>query len=124
VTNLPGGAANSPSASRRSSFLPKASSPKIAETSKAASSPSSNVTNKVAIERPFQRQSISTVLSYTFSMLSRQSLLRAARTAAPRQSAVLTQTRSFASPASGSDNVKPPVAVYGLDGTYATALVR
>lgn len=57
-------------------------------------------------------------------MLSRQSLLRAARTAVPRQSAVLSQTRAFASPASGSDQVKPPVAVYGLDGTYATALVR
>ena len=62
--------------------------------------------------------------SYTFRMLSRQSLLRAARTAAPRQSAILSQTRSFASPASTSDKVKPPVAVYGLDGTYATALVR
>lgn len=57
-------------------------------------------------------------------MLSRQSLLRAVRTAAPRQSAILSQTRAFASPASGSDQVKPPVAVYGLDGTYATALVR
>lgn len=55
-------------------------------------------------------------------MLSRQSLLRAVRTAAPRQSAILSQTRAFASPASGSDQVKPPVAVYGLDGTYATAL--
>ncbi|KAJ9158368.1 OSCP-domain-containing protein [Coniochaeta hoffmannii] len=55
-------------------------------------------------------------------MLSRQSLLRAARSAAPRQSAILSQTRSFASPASTSDKVKPPVAVYGLDGTYATAL--
>ncbi|KAB5582520.1 mitochondrial ATP synthase subunit 5-like protein [Coniochaeta sp. 2T2.1] len=54
-------------------------------------------------------------------MLSRQ-VLRAARTAAPRQSAVLSQTRSFASPASGADKIKPPVAVYGLDGTYATAL--
>jgi len=55
-------------------------------------------------------------------MLSRQSLLRAVRTAAPRQSAILSQTRSFASPASGSEQVKPPIAVYGLDGTYATAL--
>jgi F-type H+-transporting ATPase subunit O len=55
-------------------------------------------------------------------MISRQALLRSARTAAP-QRALVGQTRTFAAPAS-SDRVKPPVALFGLDGTYATALVR
>ncbi len=53
-------------------------------------------------------------------MLSRQALLRAARTAAP-QRALTSQVRFYAT---ANDNVKPPVAVFGLDGTYATALVR
>ncbi|KAK4132988.1 mitochondrial ATP synthase subunit 5-like protein [Trichocladium antarcticum] len=53
-------------------------------------------------------------------MFSRQALLRSARTAAP-QRAILGQTRAFAAPAS-TDRVKPPVALFGLDGTYATAL--
>ncbi|KAL2180025.1 ATP synthase delta subunit-domain-containing protein [Thermothelomyces heterothallicus CBS 202.75] len=53
-------------------------------------------------------------------MFSRQALLRSARTAAP-QRALLGQTRTFAAPAS-SEKVKPPVALFGLDGTYATAL--
>ena len=55
-------------------------------------------------------------------MFSRQALLRSARSAAP-QRALLGQTRTFAAPAS-SEKVKPPVALFGLDGTYATALVR
>lgn len=55
-------------------------------------------------------------------MFSRQALLRSARAAAP-QRAFLGQTRTFAAPAS-SEKVKPPVALFGLDGTYATALVR
>ncbi|EGS23876.1 mitochondrial ATP synthase subunit 5-like protein [Thermochaetoides thermophila DSM 1495] len=53
-------------------------------------------------------------------MFSRQAVLRAARSAAP-QRALLGQTRSFAAPAS-ADKVKPPVTLFGLDGTYATAL--
>ncbi|KAK5661031.1 hypothetical protein OQA88_12410 [Cercophora sp. LCS_1] len=53
-------------------------------------------------------------------MLSRQALLRSMRTAVP-QRAVLTQTRTFAAPAA-SEKVSPPVALFGLDGTYATAL--
>ena len=55
-------------------------------------------------------------------MFSRQALLRSARSAAP-QRALLGQTRTFAAPAS-SEKVKPPVALFGVDGTYATALVR
>ena len=51
-------------------------------------------------------------------MLSRHALLRAARSAAP-----LVQTRTYAA-AAASDKVIPPVALFGLDGTYATALVR
>ncbi|KAL2160361.1 hypothetical protein VTH06DRAFT_1534 [Thermothelomyces fergusii] len=53
-------------------------------------------------------------------MFSRQALLRSTRAAAP-QRALLGQTRTFAAPAS-SEKVKPPVALFGLDGTYATAL--
>jgi F-type H+-transporting ATPase subunit O len=54
-------------------------------------------------------------------MFSRQALLRSARSAAP-QRALIGQVRTFAAPA--SEKVTPPVALFGLDGTYATALVR
>ncbi|KAK1761478.1 Mob1/phocein [Echria macrotheca] len=56
----------------------------------------------------------------TLNMLSRQALLRSARSAFP-QRAGIAQTRLFAAAAS-TENVKPPVALFGLDGTYATAL--
>jgi hypothetical protein len=55
-------------------------------------------------------------------MFPRQALLRSARAAAP-QRAFFGQVRTFAAPAS-SEKVNPPVALFGLDGTYATALVR
>ncbi|OAA59291.1 ATP synthase F1 delta subunit [Cordyceps fumosorosea ARSEF 2679] len=51
-------------------------------------------------------------------MYSRQ-VLRAARLAAPRRLAV-TPVRTFA--AAAASDVKPPVQVFGVDGTYATAL--
>ncbi|KAH6847911.1 ATP synthase delta subunit-domain-containing protein [Chaetomium sp. MPI-CAGE-AT-0009] len=54
-------------------------------------------------------------------MFTRQALLRSARTVAP-QRALLGQTRAFAAPAAPSQKVQPPVALFGLDGTYATAL--
>jgi len=54
-------------------------------------------------------------------MLSRQALLRSVRAAAPQRVAGI-QTRSYAA-AAAIENVKAPVAVFGLDGTYATALV-
>jgi F-type H+-transporting ATPase subunit O len=57
-------------------------------------------------------------------MFTRQALLRSARTVAP-QRAFLGQTRAFAAPAApaaSSQKVQPPVALFGLDGTYATAL--
>ena len=53
-------------------------------------------------------------------MLSRQALLRSVRTAAPSR-AILSQTRGYAA---ATESVKPPIALFGLDGTYATALVR
>ncbi|KAM7184111.1 hypothetical protein V8F33_013171 [Rhypophila sp. PSN 637] len=53
-------------------------------------------------------------------MLSRQALLRTARSAAS-QRAVVSQTRSFAAPAA-EKSVKAPIALFGIDGTYATAL--
>lgn len=58
-------------------------------------------------------------------MLSRQALLRSARVAAPSR-AIVSQARFYAAApaASANETVKPPVALFGLDGTYATALVR
>lgn len=50
-------------------------------------------------------------------MLSRQALLRPARV-------FNTQVRTYAAAAAASSKVKPPVTLFGLDGTYATALVR
>jgi hypothetical protein len=60
-------------------------------------------------------------------MLSRQALLSATRAAAPARSTVpravfaSSQLRTYATPAQADS--KPPVALYGLDGTYASALV-
>lgn len=54
-------------------------------------------------------------------MFSRQALLRSARAAAPSR-AIASQSRFYA--AAASETVTPPVALFGVDGTYATALVR
>lgn len=54
-------------------------------------------------------------------MFSRQ-VLRAARVAAPQRLVPVAPVRSFA--AAAANEVKPPVQVFGVDGTYATALVR
>ncbi len=54
-------------------------------------------------------------------MLASRIAARSARVAAPRIS--LAATRGYAEPAKGAQNTKPPVALYGLDGTYASALV-
>ncbi|KAJ0165516.1 ATP synthase subunit 5, mitochondrial [Colletotrichum tanaceti] len=61
-------------------------------------------------------------------MFSRQAV-RSLRAAAPASRLVASSARApavrtYAAAASSasSDNVKPPVAVFGLDGTYATAL--
>lgn len=55
-------------------------------------------------------------------MFSRQ-VLRSVRAAAPQRAFALraAPVRSFA--AAATSEVKPPVAVFGVDGTYATALV-
>ncbi|KAI0198717.1 OSCP-domain-containing protein [Astrocystis sublimbata] len=53
-------------------------------------------------------------------MLSRQAL-RSLRAAAPRRTFAQSSVRSYAA-AAATQEVKPPVSVYGLDGTYATAL--
>jgi hypothetical protein len=60
-------------------------------------------------------------------MLSSRAILRATRAVAPQRIAVpraitRTQIRFYAAPAAADS--KPPKALYGLDGTYATALVR
>ncbi|KAH8678054.1 putative oligomycin sensitivity conferring protein [Xylariales sp. PMI_506] len=52
-------------------------------------------------------------------MLSRTAF-RAVRAAAPQRTIARTVVRTYA--AAATQDVKPPVAVYGLDGTYATAL--
>jgi len=55
-------------------------------------------------------------------MFSRQAL-RSVRAAAPQRALAIrtTPVRSFAAAAS-ADATQPPIAVFGLDGTYATAL--
>ena len=56
-------------------------------------------------------------------MFSRQ-VFRTVRAAAPQRVLALraTPARTFA--AAATSDVKVPVAVFGVDGTYATALVR
>ncbi|OTA83609.1 hypothetical protein M434DRAFT_400660 [Hypoxylon sp. CO27-5] len=53
-------------------------------------------------------------------MFSRQAI-RSIRAAAPQRTLARAPVRSFAA-APPAQEVKPPVAVYGLDGTYAAAL--
>lgn len=60
-------------------------------------------------------------------MQSSRVLLRATRAAAPQRfvaprAIANSQFRSYATPA--APDSKPPVALYGVDGTYASALVR
>lgn len=55
-------------------------------------------------------------------MLSRQAL-RSLRAAAPQRTFAQTSVRCYAA-APAPQDVRAPVSVYGLDGTYATALVR
>jgi hypothetical protein len=60
-------------------------------------------------------------------MLSSRTIFRATRAAASQRIAVpraiaSSQIRSYATPAAADS--KPPKALYGLDGTYASALVR
>ncbi len=56
-------------------------------------------------------------------MFSRQAI-RSVRAAAPQRALALrtTPVRCFA--AAASADAQPPVAVFGVDGTYASALVR
>ncbi|KAI0860505.1 ATP synthase delta subunit-domain-containing protein [Xylaria cubensis] len=53
-------------------------------------------------------------------MLSRQAL-RSLRAAAPQRTFAQSSVRCYAAAAATQD-VKPPVSLFGLDGTYATAL--
>ncbi|KAI1354165.1 ATP synthase delta subunit-domain-containing protein [Xylaria sp. FL0043] len=52
-------------------------------------------------------------------MLSRQAV-RSLRAAAPQRTFARSSVRSYA--AAATQDVKPPIPVYGVDGTYATAL--
>ncbi|QPH06206.1 ATP synthase F0 subcomplex subunit OSCP atp5 [Epichloe festucae Fl1] len=56
-------------------------------------------------------------------MFSRQ-VFRTVRAAAPQRAVTLraTPVRSFAAAAAASTESQPPIAVFGLDGTYASAL--
>ena len=62
-------------------------------------------------------------------MLSRQLKTVTLRAAASSRSTVAVtspavRTYAQAAPAAAGQDAKPPVALYGLDGTYASALVR
>ena len=60
-------------------------------------------------------------------MFSSRALTSAARIAAPRTPIAVrvAATRAYAQAAApSSSNTKPPVALFGIDGTYASALVR
>lgn len=60
-------------------------------------------------------------------MFSSRALTSAVRAAAPRTpiAARFAATRSYAAAAAPtSSQNKPPVALFGIDGTYASALVR
>ncbi|KAI1802741.1 OSCP-domain-containing protein [Daldinia bambusicola] len=54
-------------------------------------------------------------------MFARQAI-RSVRAAAPQRTLARAPVRLYAAAAAAAQDVKPPVAVYGLDGTYATAL--
>lgn len=58
-------------------------------------------------------------------MFSSRAILRATRATAPQRMAsrvaASSQSRGYATPAV---DAKPPMALYGVDGTYASALVR
>lgn len=53
-------------------------------------------------------------------MFASRVAVRSARVAAPRMP--IAAARGYAAPAQAA-NTKPPVPLYGLDGTYASALV-
>ncbi|KAK4953202.1 ATP synthase F0 subcomplex subunit OSCP atp5 [Elasticomyces elasticus] len=53
-------------------------------------------------------------------MIASRVVARSARVAAPRVS--IAAARGYAEAAKPAQNTRPPVAVYGLDGTYASAL--
>lgn len=60
-------------------------------------------------------------------MFSSRALTSAARIAAPRTPIAtrVAATRAYAQAAApSSSQTKPPVALFGIDGTYASALVR
>ena len=58
-------------------------------------------------------------------MLSRRAFTQAARASAHRTPiAAPVALRTYATPAAGAPSTKPPVPLFGLDGTYASALVR
>ncbi|KAL9078770.1 MAG: hypothetical protein Q9157_002322 [Trypethelium eluteriae] len=57
-------------------------------------------------------------------MLSRRALAQATRASGRRTPiGACSAIRSYATPAAGAPSTKPPVPLFGLDGTYASALV-
>lgn len=69
----------------------------------------------------YESRSLTTFDAHPIAMLSRQ-VFRSLRAAAPQRAFAAVPARTFA--AAASADVKAPIAVFGLDGTYATALVR
>lgn len=55
-------------------------------------------------------------------MFASRAAARSARVAAPRFQTA--SVRGYAEAAGASANTKPPVPLFGVDGTYASALVR
>lgn len=55
---------------------------------------------------------------------ARAGLRAPAQLASVSRNAALNGTRTYAAPAAANQNVKPPIALFGIDGIYANALVR
>ena len=83
--------------------------------------PSSGQSNDLATSNSSHHSSTHSPSHTTSTMLAARVAARTARVAAPRIS--IAATRGYAEPAKPSANTKPPVEVFGLDGTYASALV-
>lgn len=70
-----------------------------------------------------RRHSIAVIKMNVSRAFVRAANTSATRVTIARRAAAQPAIRSYATPASSADT-KPPVALYGLDGTYASALVR
>jgi len=77
--------------------------------------------NPTASRRASDPKYLPSPLKSSIIMLASRLAARTARVAAPRVS--FAATRSYAEQAKPAANTRPPVPLFGLDGTYASALV-